>query len=57
MYCIDLKQILDENFTEEEQEKIKPEQFNEHNALADAEWNLKLFREINKNKMKLKLKK
>lgn len=53
MYCIDLKQIMDEK-----EHKIKsksktfvikkhkdyPKQKNEHNALDDARWNLKLYK-------------
>lgn len=56
MYCKDLKQILDDkavgrwHMTHKECiEKIKsdknyPKQENEHNALADAKWNLKLYK-------------
>lgn len=50
MYCKDLKQMLDEVApTEEFLIGIKnhpdyPQQKDEHNALADARWNLELFR-------------
>jgi hypothetical protein len=43
MYCIDLKQTLDElqlNFTSDlKQHQRYPKQINEHNALSDAKWN------------------
>ena len=63
MYCIDLKQILDENIVlwadkikgirlmdfESQLDYFKkqenyPKQTNEHNALADAKWNFKLYK-------------
>lgn len=51
MYCRDLKQMLDEksiSYFEERLECLKnhpdyPKQENEHNALADAKWNLELY--------------
>jgi hypothetical protein len=51
MYCRDLKQIMDEEFTED----IKkwsgfPAQKDEHNALADARWNKELHSFIEKFK-------
>lgn len=62
MYCIDLKQSLDEKVKElsparnsfEEQLKVikalpdYPKQENEHNALADAKWNYELYKFLNK---------
>lgn len=51
MYCKDLKQMLDEKciILKETPDTIKelngfPKQINEHNALDDAKWNLKLFK-------------
>lgn len=41
IYCKDLKQLLDESG----KDKI-PEPVGEHNALADAEWNLKLYKHL-----------
>ena len=61
MYCIDLKQLLDEMpnritrtvFGYRTVEDIKndpsyPKQINEHNALADARWNKQLYDFLNK---------
>lgn len=59
MYCVDLKQELDrkiEKFGEQiaitlgdiKQHPSYPKQENEHNALADARWNLELHKFINK---------
>ncbi|KKK70289.1 hypothetical protein LCGC14_2925490 [marine sediment metagenome] len=46
-YCIDLKQMLDENGLDKEwTHKNCPDPEGEHNALADAKWNLKLFNQI-----------
>lgn len=42
MYCIDLKQTLDEKGTKGQ--PGYPEQSNEHNALADAKWNYELYK-------------
>lgn len=61
MYCIDLKQTLDEFCTkhddwfgkdmtlEQRLYVMKPDQTNEHNALADARWNRELHNSILKN--------
>jgi hypothetical protein len=47
MYCRDLKQILDEKGLDKEwKAKHCPKPKDEHNALADARWNLKLFKAI-----------
>lgn len=58
MYCIDLKQMMDEVCRENDGywgqslpfkdriEVLKPEQKNEHNALADAKWNYELFNNL-----------
>jgi hypothetical protein len=63
-YCKDLKQILDDvNKERQKQSKtfdIKkhpnyPNQTNEHNALADAKWNKKLYKFLNIVKPKLYL--
>lgn len=43
MYCIDLKQILDEKGTHLKNHPDYPKQENEHNALADAKWNFELY--------------
>ena len=45
MYCRDLKQLMDDLG-----ETTKPEQENEHNALADAEWNESLHKFLNMQK-------
>lgn len=43
MYCCDLKQRFDEEFTEEiKKDQRYPAQKDEHNALADARWNKEL---------------
>lgn len=50
MYCIDLKQKLDEKsktfMPMEDLKALKdyPKQTNEHNALADARWNFELYK-------------
>ena len=41
MYCRDLKQLLDESGKDKIAEPV-----GEHNALADAEWNLKLYKHL-----------
>lgn len=47
MYCKDLMQILDDNdFTKKWVKENVPEDKNEHNAMADAKWNLKLFKQM-----------
>lgn len=44
MYCKDLKQIMDEKGLSKEWKRINcPDPINEHNALVDAKWNLKLY--------------
>ncbi len=49
MYMRDLKQMMDErNLSKEWKQENCPDPLNEHNALVDAEWNMKLFNEINK---------
>ncbi len=46
-YCRDLKQMMDENgLTQEWKKENCPDPINEHNALADARWNMQLHREI-----------
>lgn len=44
MYCIDLKQTLDEKGVHLKEHPDYPKQTNEHNALDDAKWNYKLFK-------------
>lgn len=45
MYCIDLKQVLDEKGIHLKQHPNYPKlQDNEHNALADAKWNYELYK-------------
>lgn len=47
MYCRDLKQMLDErNLDSEWKKKNCPDPEDEHNALADANWNYNLFKKI-----------
>lgn len=49
-YCRDLKQMMDDNgLTKEWKKEHCPDPEDEHNALADARWNLKLFTEITKH--------
>ena len=63
MYCIDLEQMMDEvikrpviggpifgyrNITDLKNDSNYPKQTNEHNALADAKWNYKLYKFLNK---------
>ena len=48
MYCHDLKQTFDEDYPQSTRERVKqqpdyPKQQNEHNALADAKWNKRLY--------------
>ena len=62
MYCIDLKQMMDEvikkpviggtifgyrNITDLKNDSNYPKQTNEHNALADARWNYELYKFLN----------
>lgn len=43
MFCIDLRQMMEEaGLTKEWKEKACPAPDNEHNALADAKWNMSL---------------
>jgi len=47
MYCIDLKQMMQERgLTSEWKRQNCPEPENEHNALADAKWNYRLYTKI-----------
>lgn len=47
MYCRDLKQMMDEEGLDDDwKDKNCPAAKNEHNALADARWNHKLYKEI-----------
>lgn len=49
-YCIDLKQMMDQNgYTKEWKKEYCPDPIDAHNALVDAKWNKKLF-ELIKNK-------
>lgn len=46
-YCMDLKQMMQERgLSSEWKRKFCPDPENEHNALADAKWNLELFKQI-----------
>lgn len=46
-YCLDLKQLMYHNgLTKEWKQEHCPDPENEHNALADAQWNLKLYKTI-----------
>jgi hypothetical protein len=55
MYCRDLKQMIDESgLTKEWKEKNCPDPTDEHNALADAKWNMNLFNAINRHLKSLK---
>lgn len=44
MYCIDLKQTLDEKGLHLKEHADYPKQENEHTALADAKWNYELYK-------------
>jgi len=47
MYCYDIKQIMDQHgLTKQWKDENCPDPANEHNALADAIWNKKLFETI-----------
>jgi len=47
MYCGDLKQLMDERgLATEWKEKNCPQGLNEHDALGDAKWNVKLYKAI-----------
>lgn len=47
MYCRDLKQTMDENgLSKEWKHQYCPDPEGEHNALVDAEWNMKLYDKI-----------
>lgn len=47
MYCRDIKQIMDaKSLTKEWKHKYCPDPDGEHNALVDAEWNMKLYNQI-----------
>lgn len=51
MFSIDIKQMMEErNLDGKWKDKHCPDPKNEHNALSDAKWNLKLYNEIIKNK-------
>jgi hypothetical protein len=48
MWCWDLKQMMEERGLTKEWKREKcPDPVDEHNALADAIWNYRLFQEIN----------
>lgn len=48
MYCIDLKQMMDERgLSKEWKQENCPDPEGEHNALVDAKWNYKLFKLLN----------
>lgn len=48
MYCIDLKQMMDEKGLSKEWKRDNcPDPEGEHNALVDAKWNMKLYKKIN----------
>jgi hypothetical protein len=50
-YCLDLKQMMYERgLSQEWKHEHCPDSANEHNALADARWNMKLYDEIIKAK-------
>lgn len=47
MYCVDLKQMMDERgLTKEWKQENCPDPEDEHNALADARWNKRLYDKI-----------
>lgn len=47
MYCIDLKQMMDEKGLDKEwRRKNHPDPDGEHNALVDAKWNYELYKKI-----------
>jgi len=51
MYCRDLKQMMDECELDKKWKQDNcPDSENEHNALADARWNLELYNAIIKHK-------
>lgn len=53
MYCKDLKQIMDDKGLDKDwKRKNCPDPKGEHNALIDAEWNMKLYNKIIKAKNK-----
>jgi hypothetical protein len=52
MYCRDLKQTMDDRNLSKEWKKEKcPDNENAHNALGDAQWNLKLYKAMKKEKL------
>lgn len=47
MYCKDLKQMMDDKGLDKEWKRENcPDPENEHNALADAKWNMELYNKI-----------
>jgi hypothetical protein len=47
MYCLDLKQMMDERkLSQEWKRKYCPDPENEHNALVDARWNKALYNKV-----------
>jgi hypothetical protein len=51
MYCIDLKQIMDEKGLDKEwKRETCPDPKDEHNALEDAKWNYRLYKSLLKEK-------
>lgn len=52
MYCIDLKQMMDERaLTKEWKRENCPDPEGEHNALVDAKWNMKLHKLITESQL------
>jgi hypothetical protein len=50
MFCLDLKQTMyEKGLTPEWKNKYCPDPDNQHNALADAKWNKKLYEQIQLN--------
>jgi len=56
MYCVDLKQTLDEKGLHLKKHPDYPKQTSEHNALADARWNYELYRFLNNENVEVKTK-
>jgi len=55
MYCIDLKQMMDDRGLDKEWKKANcPDPEGEHNALIDARWNYNLFKAIKPTNKSLK---
>lgn len=53
MYCMDIKQMMEERgLTNEWKNQVCPDGPDEHNALADAKWNMRLYNEVIKHPIK-----